>query len=186
MKASARHRSGWALACALVLAAASCTRLSDEDAVKVVRAYDRQLVEAFRAGDATLIERVAGDSEAKKITGLVGVKVDQDLFLDAELEEFRVLGVKRSGSVVLVDTEERWYYRDRRIGSGATVGQDSRDRYRIRYTLGKARAGWVVDHLEFRSPPEVGRASGPPLDPRALHGRAASPPAPAPGTASVR
>jgi hypothetical protein len=164
------------MACALALAAAACGGLSDEEAVNVVRVYDRQVIAAFRAGDPQLIEGVAGDREARKLWALIGVKLDQNIFLDAELEDLRVTGVERASPAVLVDTEERWTYRDRRIGSGALVGQESRDRYRMRYTLRKVKGVWVVDATEFRSSPEVGRPAGPPLDARAAHGTVISPP----------
>ena len=115
-----------------LLAVAGCHGLGEARATRLVRAYNGKVIEAFRTGDARLVEGVAGPKEAKKLTGLIGVKLDQGLTLDAQLLELRVLKVERAHDAVLVETAEEWYYQERRIGSGERVGQDSRDRYHMR------------------------------------------------------
>lgn len=172
----------------LVGLAAGCRELPDRRAEALVRKYNEKLIEAFRLGDERIIERLVGDQEAKKILGLIGVKTDLGITLDAALTEFRVTAVERPGpGAVDVLTEERWLYRDRRIGSGATVGQESHDHYFMRYALKKEGRTWVVFKISFERPPEVGRTLAPTgASPKVFHGMTAPPlprigPAAAPG-----
>jgi hypothetical protein len=102
------------------------------------------------------------------------VKLDAGVTLDATLERLDVLGVERADGEVVVRTEERWHYRDRAIGTGAQVGEDSRDRYFMRYHLRRLDGRWVVDRVAFERAPEVGREAVPVLDAAAAHGAAAA------------
>lgn len=145
------------LALALLAGLPGCGGLSDADAVELVQRYNERVIAAFRAGDARLIDPVTGPTDGKRLTGLIGVKLDQGITLDAEMTAFAPLRVERPKDEVLVFTEERWYYRDRRIGSGEQVGQDSTDHYFMRYHLRKLSGRWVVDHIAFEREPEVGR-----------------------------
>lgn len=166
------------LICGLV---AGCTRFSDEDAVGLVRAYDRRLVEAYATNDPRQVGEVAGPEEARKILGLVGVKADMGLALHARLDELTVEGVERPGDTIVVRTIERWTYEDRSTATGARVGEPSSDRYAMRYHLARVGGRWVVARVEFASPPTVGRARAPVEAPPAVfHGP--TPAAPAPGT----
>jgi len=149
------------VALAALAALAGCRRLSDREAVELVEAYDARLAEAYRASDARLLEPLAGPRDARRVATLIGVKADVGLTLDARLLELRVVAVERPPGEVRVRTEERWHYRDRRIGSGEQVGPDSTDRYALAYTLRRAEGRWVVDEVAFERPPEVGRAPGP-------------------------
>jgi hypothetical protein len=159
------------LVAACALAAAACHRASDADAERLVRAYLTRLVEAYRASDAEIAAPVVSEREATKLTGLIGVKRDADLTLDAELLEIAFDRFERKGSEVVVETRERWRYRDRRIGTGKQVGDESYDAYRMRYHLAHEKGRWVVDRLEFAEPPQIGRKSAPmAVDPRILHG----------------
>ena len=172
-------------AAALTGLAAGCRELPNRRAEAVVRKYNEKLIEAYRVGDERLVEGLVGDAEAKKILGLVGVKTDMGITLDAALMEFRVTGVQRPGpDAVDVLTEERWHYRDRQIGSGETVGQESDDHYFMRYALRREGKGWVVSKVAFERPPRVGRTSAPNEAPaKVFHGMAERPPAP-PGAGS--
>jgi hypothetical protein len=180
-------RASSSLACAC-LALAACRELPDADAVKLVEAYNARVIEAFRAGDAALVEPVAGPEEAKKITGLVGVKLDLGITLDAKLTALHVLGVERSGGEVQVSTDETWAYRDRRIGTGEQVGEASTDHYVMRYHLQKLQGRWVVARIEWTEPPQVGRARAETrIDVDAAHGiETRRPPAPDPAPAPPR
>ena len=180
---SLRPRRSSAAAAVLGVAAltglmAGCRELPDRRAGALVRRYNEKLIEAYRTGDERIVEGLVGDAEAKKILGLIGVKTDMGITLDATLTEFRVTGVERAGpEAVDVLTEERWHYRDRRIGSGETVGEESDDRYVMRYALRKAGKSWVVFRVAFERPPEVGRTSAPNVaPPRVFHGMAEPPP----------
>lgn len=137
--------------------AGGCARFSDADAVKLVRDYNNRVIEAHRRGDATLADAVVGPAEGKKLTGLIGVKTDQGVRLDARLLELRVLAIDRHGGEVVVHTEERWHYRDVKAGTGQQVGRDSTDHYFIDYSLGRPEGRWVVNGIVFARPPVVGR-----------------------------
>lgn len=152
---------GWWVVAGAGMALLGCRDLPDADAVKLVEAYNARVAEAYRAGDAALVEPVAGPEEAKKIAGLVGVKLDMGITLDARLAAFRVLSVEHDAAGVRVRTEERWEYRDRRIGSGEQVGEPSTDHYVMRYHLRKEAGRWVVARIEWDQPPVVGRVPGP-------------------------
>ena len=180
---------------ATLAALTGCRALPRERAESLVRRYNAKLIQAYRLGDERVIEGLVGDSEAKKILGLIGVKADMGITLDAALTEFRLTGLERQGrDAVDVLTEERWHYRDRQIGSGETVGQQSDDHYFLRYALRKERKSWVVSQVSFERPPEVGRTSAPNRSsPKAFHGGmsqppqpAQPPPQPAPGSAPAR
>jgi hypothetical protein len=145
-----------------LLALAACSKgLPDEAAVKLVRLYNQRVIEAYRTGDSLLANKVAGPKEQTKLLGLIGSKLDMGITLDAEMTEFKALNVEhykdKGGPKVKVFTEERWYYRDRRIGTGEQVGQDSKDHYFMTYFLGKPEGTWVVEEIRFTGTPEVGR-----------------------------
>ncbi len=151
-------------------ALATCGRMSDGEAVKLVQSYNAHVIDAYRADDVRLIDPVVGPGEGKKLTGLIGVKLDMGIAMDARVLEFRVLGVERRKDEVVVRTEERWYYRDLKIGTGEQVGQDSTDHYFMRYNLRKPEGRWVVDAIAFEKPPEVGRTVAPEADVASMHG----------------
>ena len=145
--------------CLLTLAA--CDRLSDADAERLVRDYNAKVIEAYRTADPQLAAPLVGDAEFKKLTGLIGARQDADLVLDSELLSLDVRAVERARDEVTVTTHERWYYRDRRIGSGAQVGDDSTDEYEMRYVLVRDHGRWLVDRIEWAAPPKVGRKTAP-------------------------
>ena len=180
-------RTRWPAAALLGAALASgCGGLGNADAEKLVRTYLARVAEAYRASDAEIAGPLVGDEQAKKLLGLIGVKRDAGITLDAQLLEVRFERFSRGGGEVLVDTRERWYYRDRRIGSGEQVGADSTDAYHVRYHLARPKDRWVVERLEFLDPPEVGRKSAPvTTDVRVLHGMLAPPQTPSSAPASA-
>lgn len=162
MKAPAKTTAFAALAALAVLAAltlvtASCGRVTSREARGLVERYNRIVSEAYRRGDVKLIDPVVGPREGKKLTGLIGVRLDMGLLLDAELLSLEVTGVKREGAALQVTTREKWRYRDRRIGTGEQVGEASVDEYGMRYTFVRQDKAWVVDELGFTTPPVVGR-----------------------------
>ncbi len=180
-----RSRAALFLAFALVLAATACRDLSDDRAEALVKRYDEKLIEAYRLGDERIVDGLVGDEEGKKLTGLIGVKTDMGINLDSVLTQFRVTGIARprNGNVEVL-TEERWHYRDRRIGSGETVGQESDDHYFMRYTLTRKNDSWAVARVAFEQPPTIGRTTAlVQASPKVFHGSLAPPrePAPAPG-----
>jgi len=142
-----------------------------DGAARLVARYNRVVAEAYRAADARLVDEVAGPAEAKRLTALIGVKLDQGLALDARLESLTVLDSVAQGEEVRVTTDERWTYRDRRIGSGEPVGDPSTDHYRLEYTVARPADRWLVMSTRFVAPPEVGRTAAPSGAPaRTMHG----------------
>lgn len=137
---------------------AGCTGLSESGAEDLVRAYNEQLMEAYRLGDPELMGGLVGDSEGRKLLGLIGAKLDMGLTLDSELQSMDFLGVERVGESVQVLTDETWHYRDRVVGTGEVFGPESTDHYLMRYVLRRPGGSWVVDAVRFEAEPEVGRA----------------------------
>lgn len=127
-------------------------------AERAIRRYNSVVVEAYRAADPDLVERVAGPEEAKRITGLIGVHLDRGRVLDAELVRLDVEGVRREPEGgLLVATAERWRYREVDVAKGVPVGEGSEDRYRMTYHLRKHDGSWIVESIRFAEPPQVGR-----------------------------
>ncbi len=156
-----------------LVALASCQRVSVEEARQTVERYNQVVCEAYRRGDVRLIDSVVGpDSEdGKKLTGLIGVRLDMGITLDAELLSLEVTGVEQEGEKLRVHTKERWRYRDLKIGSGRQVGEESLDYYEMLYIFKKTNKMWLVEETRFTSPPRVGRKTIPwQAERRLLHG----------------
>lgn len=154
----------------LVVALAACQRVSVEEAKELVERYNRVVSEAYRRGDVGLIGPVVGPNEGKKLTGLIGARLDLGITLDAKLLSVEVTGVEQSRDGLRVRTKERWRYRDLRIGSGEQVGEESVDSYEMLYVLRPIDRAWVVDEIRFTAPPHIGRRTTPwGADSRALH-----------------
>jgi len=128
------------------------------------------LVSAKRAGATTTIT-VVSDAQGLKLVGLIGVKRDAGVVLDARLLEIQFTRAAREEDRWVVETRERWYYKDRKIGSGEQVGDDSTDSYAVRYRFTRKGDKLILEELEFVGEPVVGRKAAPmPVDPRVLHG----------------
>lgn len=169
-----------------VLLATACRGGSREEARAAVRTYLDRLVEAYRTSDESLVDPLVSEQQALKLVGLIGVKRDTGIVLDARLLELRFTRTEREGDGWVVETEERWRYRDRRIGTGEQVGEESTDRYAMRYRLSRRDGRWILEDLSFAAEPVVGRSSAPvPTDVRVMHGlpagEAGAPPGPARG-----
>lgn len=153
-------------------AALACSgRPSAAEAEDLVRRYNALVSDAYRAGDFRIAQPAVGDDELRRLAGHIGARLDQGITMDARLLELTVKGVEPAAGGLVVTTDERWHYLDRRIGSGEQVGQDSTDRYAMRYFLTRVEKRWLVDRTEFADKPEVGRTEVPDRgEPRALHG----------------
>jgi hypothetical protein len=150
---------------------ASCSRGGREEAEQAVRAYLAKLVDAYRTSDASLMDPLVSEAQGLKLTGLIGVKRDAGVVLDAKILDIQFARAERQGDDWIVETKERWYYRDRKIGTGEQVGEDSTDSYAMRYRLTRKGGKFILDSLEFIGEPAVGRKQAPmPVDPRILHG----------------
>ena len=99
------------------------------------------------------------------------MKQDAGVVLDSKLLELQFVRVERERNDWVVETRERWYYRDRKVGTGEQVGEDSTDSYALRYRFARKDKRLVLEDLTFTEEPVVGRKSAPmPIEPRVLHG----------------
>lgn len=156
---------------AILAVVASCGRGSKQEAEQAVRTYIARLIDAYRTSDESLVDPLVSDQQGMKLLGLIGVKRDAGVVLDAKLLEIQFVRTAREGGRWVVETKERWYYRDRRIGSGAQVGPDSTDSYTMRYSFSRKDGKYILEDLSFAEKPQVGRTSAPvPTGVRALHG----------------
>lgn len=178
------HALTLAAAAAVALATGGCAP-SDRELEAAVRGYVARVIEAYRTSDPAPIEPVTGLEEGRRLTALIGVKRDMGIALDARLLELAVGRIERRGDEFLVSTTERWIYRDRRIGSGEQVGQESSDQYWMRYRLRRQGKALIVLGADFERPPEVGRKEVPGASVQVLHGVDTRAPAALPGGAGA-
>ena len=171
---TSRHiGAGTPLASCLAFAS-GCNRISQADAKQLVERYNQVVSEAYRRGDMRLIDPVVGPNEGKKLTGLIGVRLDLGITLDSQLLALDVTCVEQAKNELRVRTKERWSYRDLKIGTGEQVGQASEDFYEMTYYFTNANKTWLVDEIKFAAPPQVGRINTPWIaDRKDLHGVAA-------------
>ena len=147
-----------------------CDRVSQSQAKQLVERYNQVVSEAYRRGDVRLIDPVVGPNEGKKLTGLIGVRLDLGITLDSQLQSLEVTGVEQAKDSLSVRTKERWSYRDLKIGTGAQVGEASQDAYGMIYYFTNVNKTWLVDEIKFATPPQVGRKETPWVaDRAALH-----------------
>ena len=143
------------LACPLLLT--SCGPSPVVEARQLVERYNQVVSEAYRRGDVRLIDPVVGPNEGRKLTGLIGVRLDLGMTLDSQLLTLEILKVEKLKTEMQVRTRERWSYRDLKIGSGVQVGEASLDNYEMLYIFKQEGKAWLVDEIRFASPPQVGR-----------------------------
>jgi len=156
---------------AAALALFACGRGGQAEAEQAVRTYQARLIEAYRTSDASLVDPLVSEKQGLKLVGLIGVKQDAGVALDAKILDLQFTRVAREGDRWVVETRERWYYVDRKLKSGQPVGQDSSDSYTMRYAFSSQEGRLILEDLEFLEPPKVGRTSAPvPTDLRLLHG----------------
>jgi hypothetical protein len=136
----------------------SCKPSVTKQARALVERYNQVVSEAYRRGDAKLINLVVGPREGKKLAGLIGIRSEFGLALDSHLLSLEVNRVERAKDMMRVATRERWRYRNLRIGTGEQVGEESFDSYDMVYTFTNINAAWLVDEIRFTKPPWVGRA----------------------------
>ena len=173
--ALARIAGCWLLVVTMILVS-GCNRVSTTQAKQLVERYNKIVSEAYRRGDVRLIDPVVGLNEGKKLTGLIGVRLDMGITLDSQLLSLEITGVEQAKDILRVQTKERWSYRDLKIGTGAQVGEASQDSYEMIYSFTNMNKTWMVDEIKFATPPQVGRTNTPWVaDRRALHGLAAPP-----------
>ncbi len=144
---------------ALLLMCLACGRVSEREARTLVERYNEVVCEAYRRCDLQLIDSVVAPDGlvGKNLTGLIGVRMDMGLILDARLEELSVTGVQRQKESLEIRTRERWSYLDRRLGTGQPVGEPSVDHYEMLYLFKQVKGVWMVTETQFTAPPQVGR-----------------------------
>lgn len=159
-----------ALAVLLALSA-GCSRVDEAEAKGAVKAYLDKLIEAYAAGDEAIVDPLVSEQHGRKLLGTIGVKSDMGLVLQSKLLAQAWERIARDGDAILVDTREQWAYRDVRVATGQQEGEASTDAYAIRYRLVRKDGKLIIDDVEFREPPVVGRAKAPTsIDVRSAHG----------------
>jgi len=138
-----------------------CSGVSHSEARRLVERYNTAVAEAYRRGDVKLVDGVVGLGEGRKLTGLIGVRLDSGITLDSKLLSLDVLNVSSSGGELQVRTRESWSYCDRRIGTGEQVGEESEDNYVMLYHFKQSDKEWLVERIEFAEPPKIGRQQTP-------------------------
>jgi len=132
----------------------SCNGYSRPKARQLVERYNTVVSEAYRRGDVKLVDSVVGPNEGRKLTGLIGVRLDMGLTLDSKLISLEVLDARTSKDELQVRTREHWSYCERRIGTGQQVGEKSEDTYEMQYFFKRFEQNWLVDRIEFATPPK--------------------------------
>ena len=156
-----------------------CERAATREARALVAHYNEVVSEAYRKGDIQIIDSVVGPNapDGKRLTGLIGVRLDMGLTLDAHLESLEVAGVEQVKDDLRVRTKERWRYRDLKAGTQQQVGEASVDHYDMQYHFRKLKGTWLLEEIKFAAPPQVGRKDVPwSMDTRDAHGLVAPPP----------
>lgn len=140
-----------------ILFLSGCDRISPAQAKQLVERYNQVVSEAYRRGDVRLADPVVGPNEGRKLTGLIGVRLDLGVTLDSHLLALEITGVEQSNNELRVQTRERWRYHDLKIGTGAQVGEASEDSYVMMYYFTNQNRSWLVNEIKFAAPPQVGR-----------------------------
>jgi hypothetical protein len=137
--------------------------VSRETARRLVEEFNNVVSEAYRRCDIRLIDSVVGLNtvEGSRLTGLIGVRMDMGISLDAQLLELEIERVETEPDLLRVTTKERWHYRDLGIGTGERVGEESTDRYEMLYLFTKEKDKWMVSETRFVTEPMVGRKTTP-------------------------
>jgi hypothetical protein len=130
-----------------------------QEGERAVRTYLEKMIEAYRVSDQEIVDPYVGEAHGLRLLGLIGVKRDAGITLDAEVTELVFEAAERQGDDLLVTTRERWSYRDRKIGTGAQVGEASVDAYHLRYRFRREGGRLKLMETEFLEPPQVGRAA---------------------------
>lgn len=132
----------------LGLALAACSG-TERELARAVRAYDDELVRAYRTGDASGLARFADAGEARKVEVLVGLKTASRLVLESSLEAFEVVRTERGATAdaAAVETRERWRYFDRRLDPGAPPAPAIVSEMTMRYALVREGGRWKVHEV---------------------------------------
>lgn len=154
---SATPQPAYLLVVTLAISVTGCGGVSRPEAKRLVERYNAVVAEAYRRGDVKLVDGVVGPEEGRKLTGLIGVRLDMGVAMDSKMLSLEVLDVASKGDLLKVRTRERWRYCDRQIGTGTVVGEESEDEYVMLYHLARSRGRWLVERIEFAAPPKIGR-----------------------------
>ncbi len=129
----------------LLLQIISCSDSSESSALKLINAYNRASIQAYRTSDFSALKDVAGDKELRIISVLVETRRNAGLVLESTLEELKVTSVKSSGQHgMIVETKERWRYHDRSLSPGKPPGKVIIADMTMRYECSKESGNWKV------------------------------------------
>jgi hypothetical protein len=135
------------ISAALIFAGIACT--GNDEALKIVRAYNDAVIMAYRTGDTGRLPAVAGEREARVIGVLIATKRSAGLVLESSLEHLDVVRFdKTSPGAALVETRERWRYYDRPLKPGGAAGQIIQAEMKVQYTCERTGSVWRVMNVK--------------------------------------
>ncbi len=140
---------------ALLLALSACHRKDDRAAAeRLIRAYDRAVIEAHLTGSFGELEKVASKDELERVQVLVGGLRAQKQLLVASLETLSVESASFDAASSAGDAlaTERWTYQRTDAATREPVGEPSAREYTLRYELVLRGSDWVVDRVRHEQP----------------------------------
>lgn len=130
---------------AVVLVACGACVGDARRAESTVREYNEAIILAYRTGDLSRLNQVAGGEEVRKVRSLLEIKRAAGLVLESNLFSCELLSAEVSGPEGLtVETKERWRYFDRALTPGQSPGPRFLAAMHMRYELERAGDGWRV------------------------------------------
>ena len=140
---------------ALLLALSACDgRKELATAERLIRAYDRAVIEAHLTASFGELEKVTSKDELERVQVLVGGLRAQKQVLVASLEALSVESASfdaEAGAGVILATE-RWTYQRADAATRAPIGEPAAREYTLRYELVRRGNDWVVDRVRHEQP----------------------------------
>ncbi len=134
-----------------LLAAALATGCHSDrsTASAAIRAYDEELVRAFRTSDHGGLAAVAAPKEAERIRVLVDMKRAARVVLESELQGLEVTAATQAGpDAMTAEARERWRYHDRPLDPGRPPGTVYVSDMTLRYHLRLDGGAWKVAEVD--------------------------------------
>lgn len=140
---------------ALLLALAACDRGKELAAAeRLIRAYDRAVIEAHLTTNFGELEKVTSKDELERVQVLVAGLRAQKQVLVASLESLSVESASfdAASSAGVVLATERWTYQRTDSTTREPVGEPAAREYTLRYELVRRGSDWVVDRVRHEQP----------------------------------
>jgi hypothetical protein len=145
-----RDATRCALAGALLLALSGCGNNADRTAAeRLIRAYDRAVIEAHLTANFGELEKVTSKDELERVQIIVGGLRAQKQMLIASLESLKVESASFDAEkkVGVAIATERWTYQRADSSTREAAGEPVRREYKLRYELVQRDNDWVVERV---------------------------------------